>query len=229
MNYPIKTLALSCFLAGAIFAAPVLATNYIIDTKGAHASIQFKIKHLGYSWLTGRFDKFGGSFVYDENNPGAAKINVQIDVTSVNSNHAERDKHLRGAKFLEVDKFPTAAFISSKIVPTKGNKALVHGKLTLHGVTKDIAISVEHIGGGKDPWGGFRRGFSGTVKLALADYGITYNLGPASKELELTLHIEGIAAMKKTDHTPSSPLGTFNALVISLVITHPNTYIKNSR
>ena len=192
MKNHIKSLTFAAAFGAMIFTGPAIAADYVIDTKGAHASINFKIRHLGYSWLTGRFDKFGGNFSYDEKKPGDAKIKVEIDTNSVNSNHAERDKHLRSADFLEVSKFPKAMFVSSKIEPNGDGKAVVHGKLTLHGVTRDIAINAEHIGGGKDPWGGFRHGFAGTVKIALADYGIKKNLGPASKELELSLHIEGI-------------------------------------
>ena len=180
-------------MTGALaFTSPLLAADYVIDHKGAHASVNFKIKHLGYSWLTGRFDKFGGRFSFDEKNINASKIRVEIDTNSVNSNHAERDKHLRSADFLEVSKYPTAVFESTSIVSTGGGKADVTGKLTLHGVTKEIVIKVDHIGGGKDPWGGFRQGFAGTTRIALADYGIKKNLGPASKELELTLHVEGV-------------------------------------
>ncbi len=197
MNPSLKYIsAMVLFAAATIvapkFALPVQAADYVIDHKGAHASINFKIKHLGYSWLTGRFDKFNGSFSFDEKNLNASKIMVIIDTNSVNSNHAERDKHLRSADFLEVSKFPTAQFESSKITSKGQGKAVVAGKLTLHGVTRDIVIEVQHIGGGKDPWGGFRQGFSGTTRIALADYGIKKNLGPASKELELSLHIEGV-------------------------------------
>ncbi|MCB1736569.1 MAG: YceI family protein, partial [Gammaproteobacteria bacterium] len=71
------------------------ADKYQIDTKGAHAFIQFRIKHLGYSWLYGRFNTFDGWFSYDEANPDASQVEVNIDTASVDSNHAERDKHLR--------------------------------------------------------------------------------------------------------------------------------------
>ncbi|WP_352284762.1 YceI family protein, partial [Pseudoalteromonas sp. Q18-MNA-CIBAN-0097] len=70
------------------------AADYVIDTKGGHASVNFKIKHLGYSWLYGRFNTFDGTFSYDAKNPDASKIMVNIDTTSLDSNHAERDKHL---------------------------------------------------------------------------------------------------------------------------------------
>ena len=85
------------------------ATEYKIDTAGAHAFIQFKIKHLGYSWLHGRFDDFEGRFSYDPKKPEDSDVTVVIDTASVNSNHAERDKHLRGKDFLHVEKYPQPA------------------------------------------------------------------------------------------------------------------------
>ncbi|GAB3376829.1 YceI family protein [Spongiibacter taiwanensis] len=169
------------------------ATEYTIDTKGAHAFIQFRIKHLGYSWLYGRFNDFEGSFVYDEDKPEASSVNVTIDVTSLDSNHAERDKHLRGKDFLHTDKFPTATFKSTRFTPTSDGKAKLEGNLTLHGVTKPVVIDVTEVGGGKDPWGGYRQGFTGTTEIALKDFGIDYDLGPASQTVELILDVEGIA------------------------------------
>ena len=187
-----KTL-LSASLAGALLASSaVMADDYVIDKKGMHASIQFKISHLGYSWLLGRFNDFDGKFSYDEKKPNEAKIEVNINTKSVDSNHAERDKHLRGSDFLEAAKFPQAKFVSTGYKEGAEGKAKLTGKFTLHGVTKDIVIDVTKIGAGKDPWGGYRRGFEGKTRIALKDYGITKNLGPASAELDLLLNIEGI-------------------------------------
>jgi polyisoprenoid-binding protein YceI len=92
---------------------------------------------------------------------------------------------------LDTAKFPTATF-ESTAVKSDGNKATITGKLTLHGVTKDVTINAERLGGGPDPWKGFRQGFTGTTKLTLADFGITRDLGPASKDVELTLNVEGV-------------------------------------
>ena len=172
-------------------AAPAAADGYALDIKGQHAFIDFRIKHLGYSWLKGRFDKFNGTFDYDEKNPAASNVKVEIDVASINSNHAERDKHLRGPDFLDVAKFPTATFESTS-VKAEGSKATITGKLTLHGVTKDVTLNAERIGGGPDPWGGFRQGFIGSTTITLADFGITKDLGPASKDVELSLNLEGV-------------------------------------
>jgi len=168
------------------------AADYVIDTKGAHAFIQFRIKHLGYSWLSGRFNDFGGSFSFDEANSNASKVEVNIKTASIDSNHAERDKHLRGKDFLDVSKFPEARFVSTAYKDNGDNTAVLSGNLTLHGVTRPITIAVTQIGHGPDPWGGYRRGFEGTTTLKLADYNIDYDLGPASREVELTLSVEGI-------------------------------------
>ncbi|WGZ95225.1 MAG: YceI family protein [Candidatus Thiothrix putei] len=182
-----KIIATSLLTLGLLAGNAAHAEDYTIDTEGMHAFIQFRIKHLGYSWLYGRFDKFSGNFSYDEKTPDAAKVEVTIDTTSVNSNHAERDKHLSGEDFLDVTKFPEAKFVSTKY---SGGK--LEGNLTLHGVTKPITIDVKEIGAGPDPWGGSRRGFEGSTKFALGDFGIEKDLGPASKEVEMILSIEGV-------------------------------------
>lgn len=182
----------SSLLAGSVVGNVASAEEYVIDVPGMHAFIQFRVKHLGYSWLYGRFNKFEGNFSYDEAKPEDAKINVTIDTTSVDSNHAERDKHLRGDDFLDVEKFPEAKFVSSKYTPAGDGTGKLEGELTLRGVTKPISIDVQEIGAGDDPWGGYRRGFQGTTSFAMKDFGIEKDLGPASKEVEMILSIEGI-------------------------------------
>lgn len=177
-----------------VMSLPVLADTYEIDTKGAHASINFAVKHLGYSWLTGRFDTFSGEFTYDPAKPEASTINVTIDTTSVNSNHAERDKHLRSPDFLNVEKFPKATFVSKQIKVDGDDKDEfdIIGDLTLNGVTKSITIEVDKVGEGKDPWGGYRAGFEGETEINMKDFNIKMDLGPASQAVKLELHVEGI-------------------------------------
>lgn len=184
--------SLAVLATSVALALPATAADYVIDTKGAHASINFRVKHLGYSWLVGRFDTFSGTFSYDDKAPDKAAVNVEIDTNSVNSNHAERDKHLRSADFLDVAKFPKATFVSKSVKPAGDGKATIVGDLTLRGVTKEVAIDAVVIGGGADPWGGQRQGFEGTTKFKLADFGVPKDLGPASKDVELTLHVEGV-------------------------------------
>lgn len=187
-----KLLLTSALTLGALFTAQTQAADYKIDVEGAHAFVQFKIKHLGYSWLLGRFNSFDGNFFYDAAAPEKSSINVTIDTASLDSNHAERDKHLKGSDFLDVKKYPQASFKSTGFEVKDDNTAIVSGTFTLHGVTKNISFPVNKIGEGKDPWGGYRAGFEGKTTLKLSDYGITYNLGPASANVEIELFAEGI-------------------------------------
>jgi polyisoprenoid-binding protein YceI len=188
-----KQLAILAISSVSFLGLPALADNYTIDTKGAHASINFSIKHLGYSVLTGRFDTFSGDFSYDPAKPEASTVNVTIDTNSVNSNHAERDKHLRSKDFLNVEKFPKSTFVSKKVVAGKDKDSFdLVGDFTLNGVTKSVTIAAKKIGEGKDPWGGYRAGFQGTTELTLKDFNIVFPLGPASEKVELSLNVEGV-------------------------------------
>lgn len=179
-------------LASLITASPLYAADYVIDTKGAHASIEFRISHLGTSWLKGRFNTFTGEFSYDAAKPEASSVSVNVDVASFDSNHAERNKHIRSDEFLNVDKHPTASFKSTSFTPNENGGGVMKGMLTLYGTAKEIAIDVEKVGEGKDPWGGYRAGFSGTVAIQPKDFGMNYQLGPAAETVYMDLNIEGI-------------------------------------
>ncbi len=165
------------------------AAEYVIDTRGGHAAINFKFKHIGISWLTGMFKEFGGSFTYDENNPEATRIVVDINPASLDSNHAERDKHIRSDDYLNVAKYPTARFESTRVVPKGDGLAEVYGNLTLYGQTREIMIDAAMVGAGADPWGGYRVGFEGFTTLDTKDFGFSL---PPSNEVEMELYIEGI-------------------------------------
>lgn len=167
--------------------------TYAFDKEGQHQFVMFKISHLGYSWLYGRFNDFEGQFSYDAENPAASTVNVTIETSSVDSNHGERDKHLRSEDFLFVDEFPQATFESKRIIVDEdGDEADIVGDLTLRGVTREITLEAELIGHGEDPWGGYRMGFEAETELKLADFGIPMNLGPASETVEMIISIEGV-------------------------------------
>ncbi|EEY99221.1 hypothetical protein VOA_001570 [Vibrio sp. RC586] len=166
------------------------AADYVIDTKGAHASINFKVNHLGYSYIKGRFNKFDGEFSFDPANIAASSVMVNVDTRSLDSNHAERDKHIRSSDFIDASKYSTATFKSTEVAD-KGNGQLeVKGDLTLHGQTKPIVINAEFIGAGQDPWGGQRAGFMGTTRIELKDFGI--QVMGASSYVDMELHVEGV-------------------------------------
>ncbi|MDH3976628.1 MAG: YceI family protein [Deltaproteobacteria bacterium] len=174
---------LALFFMGAATAA--WPAQYKVDP--THSFVEFRIQHLGFSWLYGRFNDVSGAFSYDESKPGSSKFSVEIATDSVDTNHAERDKHLRGKDFLEVSKYPKASFKSKSF-----DGRTLEGVLTLHGVSKRIKIDVSKVGEGKDPWGGYRVGFIGKIAFKKSDFGIDYNLGPAGEMIEFDLGIEGI-------------------------------------
>ncbi|KML67895.1 hypothetical protein A0G03_03645 [Pectobacterium peruviense] len=172
-------------------AGSALAAEYKFDKEGQHAFIEFRIKHLGYSWLYGSFNDFDGTFAFDEKNPSSDKVNVTINTNSVDTNHAERDKHLRSAEFLNVSKHPQATFTSTE-VKKDGEDYDITGNLTLNGVTKPVKLDAKLIGQGDDPWGNYRAGFQAEGTIKLKDFDITTDLGPASQDVELIIAVEGV-------------------------------------
>ncbi|HTN31816.1 MAG TPA: YceI family protein [Pseudomonas sp.] len=179
-------------LGAALFAGQAMAADYVIDKQGQHAFVNFKISHLGYSWIYGTFKDFDGTFSFDAAEPEASKVNVTLKTASVDTNHAERDKHLRSGDFLNVDKHPTATFASTSVKSTGKGTADISGNLTLNGVTKPVVIAAKFLGEGKDPWGGYRAGFEGTTNIKMKDFGIKMDLGPQSENVELILTVEGM-------------------------------------
>jgi polyisoprenoid-binding protein YceI len=179
-------------LGGLLAASPLYAAEYAIDTEGVHASINFRANHLGFSWITGRLESFDGTFNYDAADPNSASVKITIDAASVNTNQAERDKHLRSEEFLDVATYPEITFVSTSYITNGDGTGVLKGDLSLHGVTKPVTINVTQVGEGDDPWGGYRAGFQGSTELRLKDFGIEYNLGPAAEIIYLDLNIEGV-------------------------------------
>nr|WP_067298359.1 YceI family protein [Marinobacterium profundum] len=188
-----KTNLIKCLTLGGLLAAgPLHAAEYAIDTEGAHASVNFRANHLGFSWVTGRLEKFAGSFIYDAADPNSASVAITIEAASVNTNQAERDKHLRSAEFLDAATYPEITFVSTSYKTNGDGSGVLKGDLSLHGITKPVTINVTRVGEGDDPWGGYRAGFQGTAELKLKEFGINYNLGPAAETVYLDLNIEGV-------------------------------------
>ena len=175
---------------GTTLGTGAFAESYKIDTDGAHASINFKVSHLGYSFVIGRFDTFTGTFEFDAANPEAGSVNVEISTESVNTNHGKRDNHVRSADFFDAASNPTATFSSTGIKKTGDNTAIITGDLTISGTTTSVDLDTVFVGEGKDPWGGYRAGFTATATINLDDYGMGGVIGPA--DVVLSIVAEGI-------------------------------------
>lgn len=186
-------------VASAIAAAALVplsqaqAADYNVDTEGQHAFVQFKINHLGMSYILGSFEEFDGQLSYNEDDVDASAVEFEVQVNSLNSNHAERDRHILSSDFLNASEYPTASFVSTSFESTGDNEGVVTGDLTLHGETQEIEMPVTLIGQGEDPWGNYRAGFEGSTMLTLGDFGIDMSDFPEPMhELELYVTFEGI-------------------------------------
>ena len=188
-----KTLA-ALAIGSAVLSANVMAADYAADKNGHHAFVDFKISHLGYSFITGTFKDLDGKFSFDAAKPEDAKIEVNVRTASVFTNHAERDKHIASADFLNASKFAKATFVSTSVKSTGANTADVTGDLTILGVTKPVVVKATFLGEGKDPWGGYRAGFEGTTTIKRSDFGKQKDLGPKSDAVELYVSFEGVKA-----------------------------------
>src|SRR5690606_21316346 len=131
-----KTLAALALGTALLSARQAMAADYTIDKEQQHAFVDFKISHLGYSFIHGTFKDWSGTFSFDAAKPEASKINVDLKTASLFTNHAERDKHISSKDFLDVAKYPDAKFVSTAVKSTGDKTADVTGDLTLHGVTK---------------------------------------------------------------------------------------------
>jgi len=188
-----KTLA-ALAIGSALLSANVMAADYVVDKEGQHAFVDFKISHLGYSFITGTFKDIDGKFSFDAAKPEDSKIEFNVNTASVFTNHAERDKHIASADFLNAGKFAKATFVSTSVKSTGKDTADVTGDLTLLGVTKPVVVKATFLGEGKDPWGGYRAGFEGTTTIKRSDFGKQKDLGPKSDAVELYISFEGVKA-----------------------------------
>jgi polyisoprenoid-binding protein YceI len=146
--------------------------TYKIDK--SHSEVIFQVRHL-VTKVRGRFDEFEGTVAINDDKPELSSVEFTIQATSIDTNEAQRDTHLRSADFFDVENYPTITFKSRKIVKKSNEAYDVLGDLTIHGVTKDITLPVTHLGTAKDPWGNERVGFEAEVTLNRKDYGLTWN------------------------------------------------------
>ena len=171
--------------------------NYVVD-KG-HSALLFKVKHLGVSYTHGRFNDFNGHFVVDDANLKNAKVEIDIDASSIDSNDKKRDDHLRSKDYFNVEKHPSISFVSTGITMPEKGVYRVTGNFTLLGVTKEVTFRMKKIGEGADPWGGYRIGYEGQLVIKRSEYGMTAMLKGIGDNVYITLGVEGIRKQAKAE------------------------------
>lgn len=157
-----------------------------------HSSVNFNIKHMGISFVQGRFDKFDGKAVTNGNNLDNAQLNFNVNVNSINTGVEMRDKHLKSADFFDAEKFPLMTFMTGSVVKDKNNTYVFKGKLTIKDVTKEISVPVTFGGVTKNQQGKEVMGFQAAFKVNRLDYNIKYDPTGAgvAKDVDVNLYFE---------------------------------------
>ncbi len=151
-----------------------MKTTYEIDP--AHSNVSFSIRHLMVTNVRGSFRNVKGTVVYDPENPSATTVQAVIDAGTISTNDNERDTHVKGPDFLDVDRYPRIEFSSTSVKKTNGSELEVSGNLTVHGITKPVVLKVNDVSSEtKDPWGKIRIGASAQAKIKRSDFGLTWN------------------------------------------------------
>ena len=158
----------------ALFSLCLPAREWQIDK--AHSAAQFSVRHMMVSTVRGQFGKLTGTVHYDPAKPAEAKLQAEVDLTTIDTREPKRDAHLKGADFFDVEKYPTVTFQSTKAEPAGPGKLKVTGNMTLHGVTKPVVFDIDGITAPmKDPRGGERMGAVATAKISRKEFGMTWN------------------------------------------------------
>ena len=145
-------------------------TKWTLDP--THSELQFKVKHLMITNVTGNFSVISASIDADDDKFSKAKISFTADPKSITTNNEQRDGHLQAADFFETDKYPEIKFESTNYNAASGK---ITGNLTIKGVTKPVTLDAEFHGTNKDPWGNQKAGFSLTGKINRKEWGLNWN------------------------------------------------------
>jgi polyisoprenoid-binding protein YceI len=148
-------------------------TKWGIDT--THSEVQFKVKHLVISTVTGSFKKFSGEVLSNGDDFSNAQVNFTLDVNSIDTNQADRDGHLKSEDFFAAAQYPSITFSKGVLKKVSDEKYKLLGNLTMRDITQVVELDVDFGGITKDPWGNTRAGFELTGKLNRKDFGLNWN------------------------------------------------------
>jgi polyisoprenoid-binding protein YceI len=191
-----------------LFSSPARAQASTWDIDPAHTAVEFSVRHMMVSTVKGQFEKVKGTLELDDKDVTKSKVEVTVDLDSVNTHEPKRDGHLKSADFFNTAKFPTATFKSTKVQKAGKNKLKVTGELSLHGVTKPVVLEVEGpTGSYKTPFGTMVRGVHATAKLDRKDFGIGWNkvLDSGGVLVGNEVSLELNAELSEKAPTPATP------------------------
>src|SRR2546430_957871 len=196
-SHCLRSVVLGSSVAALAFPVCAKVTTYKLDSQ--HSSAQFAVTHLMISKVRGEFHAVNGAESVDDSDITKSSVEVTIDATTIDTREPDRDKDLKSSHFLDVAKYPTMSFKSTKVEKGTSGHLKVTGDLTIHGVTKSVVLDItEPKPPIKDPWGLQRTAISGTTKINRQEFGLTYsptldNGGLlVGNEVEITLDVEMI-------------------------------------
>src|SRR5215469_10475235 len=181
-------------VVGAAVAAAAQSTTWKIDPN--HSASQFSVKHLGISIVRGVFQKTTGTVIYDAADPSKTQIDATIDAASVDTRVERRDNDLRSPNFLDVAKYPTITFKSTHAEPEGAGKMKVTGDLTIHGVTKQVALDVDGPSAPVSAMGGQRMGAEAITTINRKDFGVNGAPSMVGDQIQIVLDVEMTAGGK---------------------------------
>ncbi len=148
-------------------------TTWVIDP--LHSEVQFKVKHLMVSTVTGQFTQYEGSLEMAGDDFADANINFSADIDSISTGNEQRDGHLKSPEFFDAEQFPKLTFESTGMTKTGSDTYKLDGHLTLHGVTKPVTLNVEYGGQMQDFYGNTKAGFEVTGVIKRKEFGLTWD------------------------------------------------------
>jgi polyisoprenoid-binding protein YceI len=151
-----------------------LTGTYDIDP--SHSRLGFSAKHAMVVNVRGDFKVYSGEVYLDEETPENSRIDLTIDANSVDTGNKDRDTHLRGADFFNVEVYPSIVFTSTKVEKVDDDVYALIGDLTINGKTNPVSVNFELTGTADDPWGNFRAGFEGKATVNRRDWGLDFNV-----------------------------------------------------
>jgi polyisoprenoid-binding protein YceI len=149
-------------------------TKWALDP--THSEIQFKVRHMLVSNVTGHFKTFNATVATDGDDMQTAKVHFTADINSISTNNEQRDAHLRSGDFFDVDNHPQIIFDADGLEKTGESDYKMNGTLNMRGTAKSISLNVEFGGMIQDPWGNTRVGFSVGGKLNRKDFGVSFSM-----------------------------------------------------
>lgn len=164
--------------------------DFVIDPE--HSSIVFRVKHLGITFVYGRFNRAMGRYVSPGGEAGKAEIDIRVRVMDIDSGNVVRDDHLRSPDFFHAEKYPWITFKSVSIESLDTESFMVAGDLSFHGVTRRITIEALKTGIKEDEQGRIRTGFQAIFTIRRSDYGMKHMLGGIGDRVELTVNVEAV-------------------------------------